>query len=207
MARAGNKTVRFSQVVERSGQPHVHTLWVAPEKDPELKRAQQAHRVMTIEPGASGKTDVGIVGFDRGQKDGQLLIFPKSLQRFEGARVVGIKFDLVEQPKFAEAAALKDVTQPKNPRGKKHKPAPPPRVTAMAEVPSASPEPETEPEPEEKSTPEPPRVPKEKKPKLAAEKTESTSDSALEREVRAALKELQHGKTVAAYQRLERAIQ
>jgi hypothetical protein len=210
VARTGNKTVRFAQVVERSGQPHVHTLWMAPEKDPELKRAQQAHRVMRVAPGGAGKTDVGTVGFERGQKEGQLLIFPKSLQRFEGARVVGIKFDLVEQPKLADAADLKEVAQPKNVRGKKPKPAPRPTIAATVEEPEPTRAPEVEPErqPDPEPAPEPPpRVPKAKRSSHAATKPEPARDSALVREVRAALKDLQRGKSVAAYQRLERAIQ
>jgi hypothetical protein len=109
VARAGIKTVRFTQVVERSGQPQVHTLWLPPDKDPELQRAQKAHRVMTIESGgAGGKTDVGRVGFSPDSKrPAQFLIFPKSLKTFEGARVVGIKFDLVAQPKLAAVNPVK----------------------------------------------------------------------------------------------------
>jgi hypothetical protein len=95
VARAGQKTVRFTRVVERSGKPHVHTLWVAPEKDAELQRALEAHRVMAVEPaGTAGKTDLGVVGFAAREHQGaQILIFPKSLKPFEGARVVGVKFD------------------------------------------------------------------------------------------------------------------
>ena len=77
----------------------MHTLWLPPDKDPELQRAQKAHRVMTIEPGSSGsKADAGTVGFERDAKLGQFLIFPKSLKPFDGARVVGIKFDLIAEP-------------------------------------------------------------------------------------------------------------
>ena len=93
------KTIRFTQLVQRAGRPAVHTLWLPPEKDPELRRAQKAHRVLTLARHGAAKTPVGTVGFDaKHPADGQLLVFPKSLARFEGARVVGIKFELIDEP-------------------------------------------------------------------------------------------------------------
>lgn len=106
MARSTSdrKTVRFTRVVERSGEPHVHTLWLPPDKDPEFKRALAANRVMTVEQNV-GKPDVGVVGFDDDSaQGGQFLIFPKSLKTFGGARVIGIKFDLIAQPKVVAAS-------------------------------------------------------------------------------------------------------
>lgn len=98
------KTVRFTRVVKRSGRPHVHTLWVAPDEDPELRRARAAHRVMTVRKSDTGKSDAGIVGFEPARDgSGQFLVFPKSLQPFAGSRVVGLKFDLVDQPKTIAA--------------------------------------------------------------------------------------------------------
>ena len=95
------KRVRFTNVVARSGNPHAHTLWVSPEKDSELKQAFNANRVMMVQQSAGGgKADYRTVGFDRAHARGaQILIFPKSLRSFEGAKVVGINFDLVVQPK------------------------------------------------------------------------------------------------------------
>jgi hypothetical protein len=118
-APAGNRTVRFTQVVKRSGEPQVHTLWVAPEKDPELQRAEKANRVMTIHAShRGGKSDVGAVGFDpNADHGGQFLIFPKSLKPFAGARVVGIKFDLVEQPKLSPAKVEKSFVAPASAAG------------------------------------------------------------------------------------------
>ena len=185
------KTVRFTQVVERSGRPHSHTLWLAPDKDPELKRAIAAHRVMRIEPGPSGgKTDFGTVGFNASDSAGaQILIFPKSLKSFEGARVVGIKFDLVEQPKLENARAPA-------PKPARRRSSPPPPAAARTPPPAAPPAPpkpgKPPPKPiEEKTGPDVPRDP---------------AGDALVREVRAALKELEAGKAVAAYKRLQQAV-
>src|SRR4051812_14282521 len=108
MPATAPKTVRFTRIVERSGQPHVHTLWLPPDKDPELKHAIAGHRVMSIVRSTrGGKTDSGVVGFDANERNAQLLIFPKSLRAFEGAHVVGIKFDLVEQAKLARATSVR----------------------------------------------------------------------------------------------------
>jgi hypothetical protein len=194
VARAGKKTVRFTQVVERSGQPHVHTLWLPPEKDPELKRAVKAHRVMTVESGAaSGKTDVGVVGFDPARKNPtQVLIFPKSIKAFDGARVVGIKFDLVEQPKFATVGELQRSMLAAKPNRRKGKRVAQP-VPAAARA-----EPE---EPEEKVI----QFEEKPAPSIAPKRPPPPGNGALLRDVRAALKELKAGKAVAAYERLQRA--
>ena len=240
MARAGKKTVRFTQVVERSGRPQVHTLWLPPDKDPELQRAQKAHRVMTIEPGSSGsKTDVGTVGFKRDAKLGQFLIFPKSLKTFDGAHVVGIKFDLVAQPKLAAVAPLRHSKEPPRRRGARKKPvatsaadrkpaAPTPmsadesddRAPAPAEASADSTVVPFEPLPRRETPDEKtagstrarsrarPSAKQARREKVAtpAPSERQAGDATLVREIRAAMKELERGKSVAAYQRLERAL-
>ena len=219
MARADSKTVRFAKIVERSGEPHAHTLWLPPGQDPELKRAIAGHRVMTIQRGSSGHTDMGVVGFDaKRTRDAQFLIFPKSLKSFEGARVVGIKFDLVEQPKFATPRELKAslaAGRPKRAKGKRLAQSVPAAARAEVEIPEEPEKPEPRAEKEQKRVafqPEPtpaasapPRAAprKSRKPPQSAR----AADTALIREVRAALKELKAGKTVAAYHRLERALE
>ena len=190
--------MRFTYVVERSGQPFAHTLWLAPDKDPELKRAIAADRVMMVEPGASGgKTDVGSVGFDSSRASGaQILIFPRSLKPFEGARVVGIKFDLVEQPKLENARA--PAREPVRPHGQRPAPSPPPPPSL-----TPKPVPAPTPTPARKSKAAPHKPDKMKK---APEESAPAKESVLIREVRAAMKELEAGKAVAAYQRLQRAV-
>jgi hypothetical protein len=235
VARAGQKTVRFTQVVQQSGQPQVHTLWLPPDQDPELQRAEKAHRVMTIEHGATGtKADVGTVGFERSAaKHAQFLIFPKSLKRFDGARVIGIKFDLVAQPKLASADSLQHALTNQSGRGahkvstaakpasipaafrtdpNKNSEAEGPKVNASQVVPF-----EPLPHRETKSRTQASRVsaPTPKRSRDTDGSNErgknnvsdgSTSASVLRREIRAAMKDLERGKSVAAYQRLQRAI-
>lgn len=222
MARAGNgrKTVRFTSVVERSGRPHVHTLWVAPEKDPELQRALAAHRVMTLERSAGGKSEHGVIGFDpRQHTHPQLLIFPKSLKSFEGARVVGVKFDLIEQPDIVAARGETESRRPsrekpKHPERRRATPSSEPlEETSEETTPRRE---ETSREPGERAHEEIPRATPSRVPVHAPRRKRSAArtsrrptepcDPALVREVRAALRELKEGKAILAYQRLERAI-
>jgi hypothetical protein len=88
------ETARFRIVVEKCGRPEVHTLWQKPKADRHLQSLLKNNRVMTVRPTESG-TDFGEVGFL--QKPGaRFLAFPKSLKRFEGNRIVGIDWQLVQ---------------------------------------------------------------------------------------------------------------
>jgi hypothetical protein len=163
----------------------VHTLWVPPKKDPDFKRALEAHRVMTLEqtPGG-GKADFGTIGFDEKHETGQFLIFPKSLRSFEGSRVIGVKFDLIEQPKLAPADLPKRRAPPARAKPRKRS-VQPAAATPPRQSPVASPHPKPAPPPAEKPSP---------------------AHARLIREVRVAMKDLEHGQYVAAHQRLERAL-
>ena len=182
---APGKKVRFAKVVAQLGKPHAHTLWIAPEKDSELNRALKANRVMMVEQSAGGgKADYGTVGFDRARAEGsQILIFPKSLKALGNAKVVGINFDLIEQPKLEVVPAKKPPT--KQPRRRETRPkAVRPSSARIPDIREITP-----PTPVQKTSPAPPVV-----------------DHVLVREVRSALKELEGGKTVAARSRLLRAL-
>ena len=90
------KTARFAAIVEAAGKPDTHLLLVSPEKDKTLQAAIKTHRVMTVHQELAGnKADHGTVGFVPGGAR-QFLIFPKSITKFKGIRVVGIKYDLLK---------------------------------------------------------------------------------------------------------------
>ncbi|MEN3371220.1 MAG: hypothetical protein V7609_3363 [Verrucomicrobiota bacterium] len=89
------KTARFREVVEKCGRPEVHTLWVKPAADRHFQMLIRNNRVMTIRPSESG-TDFGVVGFQKQKKAARYLAFPKSLKRFEGKRIIGIDWALVQ---------------------------------------------------------------------------------------------------------------
>jgi hypothetical protein len=48
------KTVRFSGVVARCGQPEAYTLWTAPESKREFQTSLKQHRVMTVHQDGQG---------------------------------------------------------------------------------------------------------------------------------------------------------
>ena len=89
------KTARFAQVVEDCGKPQVYTLWQKPSTDRHLQSQLKNNRVMTIQRSESG-TDFGIAGFKE-SRSARYLIFPKSLKRFAGNRIVGIDWALVRE--------------------------------------------------------------------------------------------------------------
>lgn len=90
------ETIRFAKIVEKAGEPEPYTLWQDPDKDKSFQSALKAHRVMTVHQASSAGSgaDYGEVGYVKGQAK-EILTFPKSLKRFEGKRIVGIKYDLL----------------------------------------------------------------------------------------------------------------
>ena len=89
------KTARFSQLIEKCGNPQVYTLWKKPSDDLHLQSQIKNNRVMTILKSESG-TDFGIVGFKE-RREARYLIFPKSLKRFAEKRIIGIDWALVRE--------------------------------------------------------------------------------------------------------------
>ena len=89
------KTTRFSQIVENCGKPQVYTLWQKPSADRHLRAQIKKNRVMTILKSESG-TDFGIVGLNE-SKEARYLMFPKSLTRLAGKRIIGIDWALVRE--------------------------------------------------------------------------------------------------------------
>jgi cytosine deaminase len=93
------KTARFRDVVSKCGRPEVATLWQDPKKDADFQKALKACRVMSVHQTVVGsKKDFAEVGW---VKKGHiaLLIFPASLKEFSEKRIIGVDYDLVDQPK------------------------------------------------------------------------------------------------------------
>jgi hypothetical protein len=105
-------TVRFSKVIQVVGKPFVHLLWMDPAKDSALQKAIKADRVMTVhqQPGET-KADYGTVGFEKGAL-GEILVFPKPLKQFSNQRVIGIKYDLIEWPAVPKSQQAPRVSPP-----------------------------------------------------------------------------------------------
>jgi hypothetical protein len=183
-------TVRFSRIVEAAGRPVVHVLWIDPDKDPVLKKAIDAERVMTVHQGVTNaKADYGSVGFQKGVA-GQILIFPKSLKRFAGTRVTGVKYDLLDSSTMPKGQQAHEVVPAKHSaKGKPQKTKP--QATAELSVVEENAEATVGkfPDPEHDAA------------DGLAEEVEE-----IKRQVRLAMKALEEGKQVAAFNLLNRIV-
>jgi hypothetical protein len=198
-------TVRFSKIVEAAGKPDVHVLWIDPAKDSILQKAIKANRVMTIHQQAAGtKTDYGTVGFEK-NVSGQVLIFPKSLRSFENKRAVGVKYDLLESasipapvPESEELPNVQPAKPPKKSKAKESKPeeAPEPVVELTTGEPPVA----------EEIVPETARV-EFATPKVEHKNKPSEEVEEIKNQIREAMKILEEGKQVAAYNLLKRILE
>jgi hypothetical protein len=102
-------TLRFSELVKRHGQPEIKTLWTKPEDDAAFMRAVKQDRVLTLvqEPSSKHK-DSGEIGFHQ-KPYASYLIFPKALEESKGAKVIGIKYDLIREPQISDALSSKSL--------------------------------------------------------------------------------------------------
>jgi hypothetical protein len=183
-------TVRFSKIVETAGKPIVHLLWMDPAKDLVLQKAIQANRVMTVHQGQIGaKADFGTIGFQKGVS-GQILIFPKSLKPFADKQVVGVKYNLLEWPAVPKNQQARKVIPAKHPAKAKPentKTSATAKQAGLAENAGA-------------------QVVKFPNPKDDHEDGPATDVEELKNQVRLAMKVLEEGKQVAAFNLLKRIV-
>jgi hypothetical protein len=180
------KTVRFTSVVEASGRPEVYLLLTDPKKDGDFQKALKADRVMTLHHApAAGKTDFGEVGYHADAR-GQVLVFPRSLKKFAGTRVIGIDYELLKEEHVAAKKAAKAR----------------PELRKKA---SAASKPKRE--REEPPPPAPEKVIPFTKPEPVEEEEESEDVAEIKAAIRRALKALEAGKQVAAFNILKRVVE
>jgi len=144
------KQVRFGKIVEAGGKPDAYLAFSDPGKDASFMRAAKESRVVTIkqEP-TSTRKDFGIVGYVK-EKYATYLIFPKSLKDFDGQRVIGIDYSILQS---ADVRIGGKVPAPrKKPEPKKGKA----RSAAIPKPEPPKPAPKAEPKPE-KPKPQPKR--------------------------------------------------
>ncbi len=199
--------VRFATLVATCGKPEAHLLWTDPAKDSGFQKAVKAQRVMTVFQSAAGsKADHGEVGFVPGSAR-QFLVFPKSLRKAAGKSVTGIKYDLFE-PAEDQADAAQTRT-PAKPRAKASKPhqharARPPAKPKKPDRPAKSvPRAKKKPGPAPKSKIVPFPAPEKKD----ANGADQRAVGALQKQVRAAMRALEQGKAVAAYNLLKKIVE
>jgi hypothetical protein len=92
------KTIRFGDLVRQAGRPTTIELWIPPDRNKELQRAIRANRVLTVKHRNTGnQRDKGTIGFHQ-QREAIYLIFPRALPKTGRAPVIGINYDLLDQP-------------------------------------------------------------------------------------------------------------
>ena len=176
----------------------MHLLLMDPKRDREFQSALKTERVLSVHQQNVGtKKDVGSVGYE-GDGQVQVLVFPKSLKQFSGARIVGIDYGVLEEenksPRPRSRAPEKNRISKAPPRPAKQSKAPPaadkpaPKKSAAA----PPPEPVAEPEPVLESD-------------SSAARREVTREELIAG-IRRALKALDEGKQVAAYRTLEQLL-
>jgi hypothetical protein len=205
-------------LVKKAGEPETYLLWSSPKTDRVFQRAVKENRILTIHQENVGtKKDYGSVGFHE-EPNAQFLIFPKSVKAFVGRRIIGINYDLLGKTSRAEkppTAASEGAAKGSAKRGAKKTKEPkaadrPPSKRAAAHEPeekivafeepvektaSAEPTPAAVEPPPKKSSP--------AREKPAEREARSPVDRRLLTVVKRAMKDLDAGKTVAAYKRLE----
>jgi hypothetical protein len=219
------KTVRFSNVVAQCGKPVVHLIFTEPSKDRELQSAIKGNRLMTVHQADIGSTaDHGAVGFEPGTGR-QFLLFPKSVRKFAGTRIVGIKYDLLATPVVPKSQRIRLLPPPKRRKADPQltqtlaerfaeiagKPVPKPlrekTKPAKRIAPRPAPLPKAPKAPSSKSssaTKPKPATPTPKKAEPQKAKPSTPPEMlAVHRTIRRALKLLEDGKTVAAFNLLK----
>lgn len=183
------KSVCFSKVVEKSGKPEVYLLMS--ETDPDFHKALEAGKIMSLRDESHGSgTEYGTVGYDK-RRHGQLLLFPKSLKSFADARIIGIKYELFAEDlgsdgKKAPPSRTKETKKSKEKRSKLQEPAKPARKK------------------EAKRKKIDPKSPAQKVIPFPVKKDERDDD--LKAYVRQAMRALEKGNSVAAYNTLKQII-
>jgi hypothetical protein len=187
------KSVRFSKVVEKSGKPEVYLLMS--ETDPDFHKALDADKIMSLSDESHGSgTEFGTVGYDK-KRHGQILLFPKSLKPFTDAKIIGIKYDLFAENSGREA---KESSPPraKETRKPKEKSARPPSEAKPVAKKAGKGKPTETKQPTKKLIPFPAKK----------EEPAEEEDDDLKADVRQAMRALEKGNSVAAYNILKRII-
>lgn len=110
-------TIRFGDLVRGSGRPKTLTLWTKPQDNPSLTEAIKQNRVLTVVQ-ETGKKDRGLIGFK--QLPGALYLeFPRPLPGEEDAKVIGINYQLIDEPTLPEQDRVKAVKPAKPPTSHK----------------------------------------------------------------------------------------
>jgi hypothetical protein len=186
------KSIRFSQVVEKSGKPEVYLLMS--ENDPDFHKALEAGKIMSLSGESHGSgTEFGTIGYDK-KRHGPLLLFPQSLKSFAEARIIGIKYDLFAEDSGGDEkeASPSRTKEKKKVKEKQSKPA----SSSNPVIKKPAKQKRTEPKRAQRVIPFPAKK----------EEHDEDDDNDLQAFVRQAMRSLEKGNAVAAYNILKRVI-
>lgn len=92
------RKLRFGDLVRSSGRPKSKTLWTDPNKDTTFSQAIRQNRVMTVmQAPITKQKDFGRIGF-HSQPYASYLVFPRPLPKEPDSRIIGINYQLLEEP-------------------------------------------------------------------------------------------------------------
>jgi len=92
-----SKTIRFTELVKRSGKPQTVALWTKPKDNPSFMKAVHDNRVLTVIQKPTGnQKDFGLIGLVQ-EQFALFMVFPKPLPKASEARVLGINYELVDE--------------------------------------------------------------------------------------------------------------
>jgi hypothetical protein len=118
---SATRTVRFSDLVKHFGPAHLVTLWSDPNADKTFMRAVEENRVVTIALQNVGtRKDFGLVGFDP-KPSATYVVFAKPLSAAKGTRVVGLKYDLIEELPVKDPVSRSQLQPKAQPRARERK--------------------------------------------------------------------------------------
>ena len=214
------KTARFETIVQKKGTPETYLAFSDPAKDRGFQAAIKSGRVMTVfQDGVGQRSDHGEIGYYPGHSR-QFLIFPKSLKAYAGGKVVGIKYELLDNSEGDSRPVTKTTSTPASKTGgpvsKGHSQAKPQVRIKASKAPKAPKVPKA---PEASKAPKVPKVHKAPKASKASKAPKhsnvldfpspakaETSAADLKKFIRQAMKLLEDGKAVAAFNLLKKAL-
>jgi hypothetical protein len=110
------KTIRFTNLVAKSGKPQTAALWTKPNDNPIFLKAVRENRVLTVIQKPTGtQKDFGIMRFVQ-EQFALYLVFPKPLPKATEARVIGINYELIAEAapnQSKERTAKKETATPR----------------------------------------------------------------------------------------------
>jgi hypothetical protein len=114
------KKVRFGDLVRHAGRPEVATLWTDPKRDSSFTKAIRQNRILTVlRKPTTKRTDYGMIGFHE-EPQAMYLVFPRPLPQGQDSHVIGINYQLLDEP------AVDNPVRPKASKPRKPPPMPKP---------------------------------------------------------------------------------